>query len=207
VIAPSVSVNHPKIVVTPNEPDNKDRAVFVEAVINHLWKHHDFRKPFRRAVKDFLIFGHSWVKVGWKFLEQERTLGEAERAEMFDEAVLETDRFAMEDPLLAGGLPTDEEMAANIPQTAMMVVEDQPFVERISHLTCTSTRRRPAWRTPSGLRSGLSARWTRRRPTSGTRLRCEETSVGGFSAVPDVFGGDPAGAGRILGQRGAYCCL
>ena len=71
VIAPSVSVNHPKIVVTPNEPDNKDRAVFVEAVINHLWKHHDFRKPFRRAVKDFLIFGHSWIKVGWKFLEQD----------------------------------------------------------------------------------------------------------------------------------------
>ena len=132
VIAPSVSVNHPKIVVTPNEPDNKDRAVFVEAVINHLWKHHDFRKPFRRAVKDFLIFGHSWVKVGWKFLEQERTLGDTERAEMLDEALLEADQFAMEDPVLAGGLPTDDEMAANIPQTTMMVVEDQPFVERIS---------------------------------------------------------------------------
>ena len=132
VIAPSVSVNHPKIVVTPNEPDNKDRAVFVEAVINHLWKHHDFRKPFRRAVKDFLIFGHSWIKVGWKFLEQERTLGQAEREEMYDEALLEADQFAREEPVLAGGLPTDDEMAANIPQTAMMVVEDQPFVERIS---------------------------------------------------------------------------
>ena len=132
VIAPSVSVNHPKIVVTPNSPDDQDRSAFVEAVVNHLWKHHDFRKPFRRAVKDFLIFGHSWVKVGWKFLEQERRLGEAERDEMFEEALGEVDQFAMEEPEMAGGLPTDEEMGANIPQTAMMVVEDQPFVERIS---------------------------------------------------------------------------
>lgn len=132
VIAPSVSVNHPKIVVTPNSEENQDRAAFVEAVVNHLWRHHDFRKPFRRAVKDFLIFGHSWIKVGWQFLEQERTLSDAERDEMLEEALGEADAFASEDPILAGGLPTDEEMAANIPQTAMMVVEDQPFVERIS---------------------------------------------------------------------------
>jgi hypothetical protein len=132
VIAPSVSVNHPKIVVIPNSQENEDRSAFVEAVVNHLWRHHDFRKPFRRAVKDFLIFGHSWVKVGWKFLEQERTLGEGERDEMLEEALMEADAFAAEDPILAGGLPTDEEMAANIPQTTMMVVEDQPFVERIS---------------------------------------------------------------------------
>ena len=132
VIAPSVSVNHPKIVVIPNSQENEDRSAFVEAVVNHLWRHHDFRKPFRRAVKDFLIFGHSWVKVGWKFLEQERTLGEGERDEMLEEALMEADAFAAEDPILAGGLPTDDEMAANIPQTTMMVVEDQPFVERIS---------------------------------------------------------------------------
>ena len=132
VIAPSVSVNHPKIVVIPNSQENEDRSAFVEAVVNHLWRHHDFRKPFRRAVKDFLIFGHSWVKVGWKFLEQERSLGEGERDEMLEEALVEADAFAAEDPILAGGLPTDEEMAANIPQTTMMVVEDQPFVERIS---------------------------------------------------------------------------
>ena len=132
VIAPSVSVNHPKIVVIPNSQENEDRSAFVEAVVNHLWRHHDFRKPFRRAVKDFLIFGHSWVKVGWKFLEQERSLGEGERDEMLEEALMEADAFAAEDPILAGGLPTDEEMAANIPQTTMMVVEDQPFVERIS---------------------------------------------------------------------------
>ena len=132
VIAPAVSVNHPKIVVTPNQPEDEDRAAFVEAVVNHLWRHHDFRKPFRRSVKDFLIFGHGWLKVGWNFVEQERTLSDMERDEMFVDAVGETDMFAMENPEMAGDLPTDEQMAASIPDTAMMVVEDQPFIERVS---------------------------------------------------------------------------
>ncbi len=132
VIAPAVSVNHPKIVVTPNKPEDEDRAAFVEAVVNHLWRHHDFRKPFRRSVKDFLIFGHGWLKVGWNFVEQERTLSDSERDELFIDAVGETDLFAMENPVMAGDLPTDEQMAANIPDTAMMVVEDQPFIERVS---------------------------------------------------------------------------
>ncbi len=132
VIAPAVSVNHPKIVVTPNQPEDEDRAAFVEAVVNHLWRHHDFRKPFRRSVKDFLIFGHGWLKVGWNFVEQERTLSDMERDELFVDAVGETDMFAMENPVMAGDLPTDEQMAASIPDTAMMVVEDQPFIERVS---------------------------------------------------------------------------
>ena len=132
VIAPAVSVNHPKIVVTPNQPEDEDRAAFVEAVVNHLWRHHDFRKPFRRSVKDFLIFGHGWLKVGWNFVEQERTLSDTERDELFIDAVGETDMFAMENPVMAGDLPTDEQMAASIPDTAMMVVEDQPFIERVS---------------------------------------------------------------------------
>ena len=132
VIAPAVSVNHPKIVVTPNKPEDEDRSAFVEAVVNHLWRHHDFRKPFRRSVKDFLIFGHGWLKVGWKFLEQERQLGEAERDELFAEATVETAMFAMENPEMAGDLPDNEQMMASVPLTTMTVVEDQPFIERVS---------------------------------------------------------------------------
>ena len=132
VIAPSVSVNHPKIVVSANDESNNDRAAFVEAVVNHLWRHHDFRKPFRRSVKDFLIFGHGWIKIGWKFLEQETSLAEAERDLLMQEARVQVDEFALESPDLSGALPTDEEINANLPQTAMMVIEDQPFVERVS---------------------------------------------------------------------------
>ena len=132
VIAPSVSVNHPKIVVSATQEEDTDRAAFVEAVVNYLWRHHDFRKPFRRAVKDFLITGHAWMKVGWKFVEQERTLSDSEREEMLDDAILEADAFAVENIAMAGDLPTDEEITVNIPETTMMVVEDQPFIERVS---------------------------------------------------------------------------
>ena len=132
VIAPSVAVNYPKIVVQATNPENNDRAAFVEAVANYLWKHHDFRTPFRTAVKDFLIFGHGWVKVGWKFVEQEQSVTEAERDDLISQAIDEVDQFAMESPDLAGDLPTDEDLMANVPSTIMRVVEDQPFVERIS---------------------------------------------------------------------------
>jgi len=132
VIAPSVSVNHPKIVVSATEQENSDRAAFVEAVVNYLWRHHDFRKPFRRAIKDFLINGHGWLKVGWKFVEQERTLSDTEREEMIDEAILEAETFAMENAELAGGVPTDEEIMMTLSDTMSVIVEDQPFVERVS---------------------------------------------------------------------------
>ena len=132
VIAPSVAVNYPKIVVQANKPEDRDRAVFVEAVINHLWKHHDFRTPFRRAVKDFLIFGHGWVKVGWKFVEQEQTVTDNERDGIIQQALDEVKMFAQDNPEEALQLPTDAEIVANVPETIMRVVEDQPFVERVS---------------------------------------------------------------------------
>ena len=132
VIAPSVSVNYPKIVVSPNEPEDQDRAAFVEAITNYAWRHHDFRKPFQRSVRDFLIFGHGWLKVGWKFVEQERMLSEDERGVMFDEAVAEANILATENPALATELPNDQQIAAGIPDSSMEVVEDQPFIERVS---------------------------------------------------------------------------
>ena len=132
VIAPSVAVNYPKIVVQANNVEDRDRAVFIEAIINHLWRHHDFRTPFRRSVKDFLIYGHGWVKVGWKFVEQEQSISENERGALMDQAFLDADTFANEEPLMAGDLPTDADIIANVPETIMRIIEDQPFVERVS---------------------------------------------------------------------------
>ena len=72
-----------------------------------MWRHHDFRKPFRRSIKDFLIFGHGWLKVGWNFVEQERSLGDTKRDELAEDALFEADLFAMaQNPDLAGSLPT-----------------------------------------------------------------------------------------------------
>ena len=132
VIAPSVAVNYPKVVVQANKPEDSKRAMFVEAVVNHLWKHHDFRTPFRRAVKDFLVFGHGWLKVGWKFVEQEQSIGELAREEMINSAMNEIDQIAVESFMDGVEPPSFDDIVASIPSTEMRIVEDQPFVERIS---------------------------------------------------------------------------
>ena len=132
VIAPSVAVNHPKITVTPNTVEDSDRAIFVESVVNYLWRHHDYRKPFRRTVKDFLIIGHGWLKVGWRFVEQERQMSNYEMDMELAAAQTEVSDFGYANPELAAVLPTDEELVDSIPATKMEVVEDQAFVERIS---------------------------------------------------------------------------
>jgi len=132
VIAPSVAVNYPKVVVQATDPEDNGRAAIVEGVANYMWRHHDFRTPFRSAVKDFLIIGHGWLKVGWKFVEQEQGLTDEQREEMIGSAMLEADTFAMQNPEMAGDLPTDDDIIASIPESAMTIVEDQPFVERVS---------------------------------------------------------------------------
>ena len=127
-----MAVNYPKIVVQATDPEDKARAAVVEGVANYMWRHHDFRTPFRSAVKDFLIVGHGWLKVGWKFVEQEQGISDEQREEMIGSAMLEADNFAIQNPEMAADLPTDQDIIANIAGTAMIIVEDQPFVERIS---------------------------------------------------------------------------
>jgi len=132
VIEPSVAVNHPKITVTPNQEQDADRAVFVESVVNYLWRHHDYQKPFRRAVKDFLVLGHGWLKVGWRFVEVERAMTGDERRYRLEAAQGELDDFAYENPQLAGELPSTDDLMNAVPSTMVEIVEDQAFVERVS---------------------------------------------------------------------------
>lgn len=106
VISPSISVNYPKITVSAVAPENAPNAVVAEAVVNYWWKHKKIKDQFRRAVKDFIIFGHGWLKVGYRYVEEER-------------------------------IGTDEDVSdPNVPENYMSttynVLEDAPFVERVS---------------------------------------------------------------------------
>jgi hypothetical protein len=131
VIGPSVAVNYPKITVTATLPEQVENAVIAEAATNYWWRHYDVLPEFQRAVKDFLIYGFGWLKTGWRFVEEEVDDPDG-YAEAFRAAKDEADAYAAENPELAGDLPTDEELAANIPSTKRVTVEDAPFVERVS---------------------------------------------------------------------------
>lgn len=106
VISPSISVNYPKINVHAVNPEEAPNAIIAEAVVNYWWKHKNIKDQFRRAVKDFIIVGHGWLKVGYRYVEEDR---------------IGTDEDV-----------SDPDMAENVTQTTYNVLEDAPFVERVS---------------------------------------------------------------------------
>jgi hypothetical protein len=106
VIAPSIAVNYPKVTVNAVNPENAPNAVIAEAVVNYWWRHRDFKDHFRRAVKDFLIVGHGWLKVGYRYVEEER-VGEHEDI-------------------------SDPNVEDNVTSTTLVILQDEPFVERVS---------------------------------------------------------------------------
>lgn len=132
VIYPAISVNYPKITVAGRTPDDDDASVIVEAVINYWWRHYGYKKHFRLAAKDFLILGHGWLKVGYRYKEKELGLGEDEIRESYEEARTQLDAYAMANPELAADLPGDDDLRDSLPQSKAVPVEDRPFVERVS---------------------------------------------------------------------------
>jgi hypothetical protein len=110
VIAPSVAVNHPKITVGARRSEDGDKAIITEAIINYWWRFYDCQKEVRRAVDDYLIIGHAWLKVGYRFVEEEK-VKEVHKSESGEVA----------DPSQGLSLETE-----------MVVLEDRPFVERVS---------------------------------------------------------------------------
>ena len=132
VMFPALTVNYPKIEVLANKEEFSNQAVIAEAILNYWWRHYDFRRPFRDATKDSLVIGHGWIKVGYKFEEQDAYLDDDERMSAREELNAQADAYAMANPEMANELPTEDEIAANAPSTKTVIVEDRPTVERVS---------------------------------------------------------------------------
>jgi len=107
-LAPSVSIGRPKINVNPRTPEDGDKAIVTEAIINYWWQHYDCQEEFQRAVKDYLIIGHGWVKTGYRFVEEAK----------LDEVEYSADEAAQERP-------------ADDAESKLIIREDRPFVERV----------------------------------------------------------------------------
>jgi hypothetical protein len=132
VIYPSVSVNNPHIAVNARKEQDGPRAIITEAVVNYAWRHWKYQTEVRRAIKDSLIVGHGWAKVGHRFKEEEVTLTDEETGEELAARIAEADAYAGDNPDFAADLPTDGEIEQALPEKKMVVKEDRPFVERVS---------------------------------------------------------------------------
>lgn len=134
VIAPSVAVNLPKLIVWPTQedPDHVNKAKITEGALNYWWRRYDFKKPIRRCVKDSLIYGTGIAKVGWRYETREVDRDPDEIAADLASMSENLNEMAAQRPDEAAAMPTDDELAANAPQTEVVVTEDRPFVERVS---------------------------------------------------------------------------
>lgn len=198
VIYPSVSVNQPKISVSARSPEDHARGVILEAVVNYWWKHFDIRKDFRRAVKDFLIIGHGWLKCGWRFVQEDQELSSDEYEKSYSDAIGQADAYAAENPHLAAELPTDDEIRANLPTSKRVTAMDAPFIERVSpddifvdpEATCEADMKWIAQRIVRPIeevRSDRSYKQSARRKVKATaRLDTYDAEKGRFRGKTDV---------------------
>lgn len=113
VIAPSVSVSNPKFTVNARKPESQPQAMFAEEVINYIWRTYQYHSQFRAAVNDWLLFGHGWMKVGYKFVTKPKVV-ESDDGDDGDE-----------------GIEDREDKEGNV-ESELEVTDDRPFAERIS---------------------------------------------------------------------------
>ena len=132
VIAPSVSVNYPKVTVTARQPQWEAAEQTVEAAANYWWKRYRFHPEVRRAVDDYIMVGHGWVKVGYRYEETEQVRSADDMQAEFQQLQDQTNQAAEQDPGQATQLPTDQQLMAGVSDTKMVPSIDQPFVERVS---------------------------------------------------------------------------
>ncbi len=136
VIAPSVAVNYPKIVVWPTleDVDHQAKATIAEGVLNYWWRRYRWKKPIREAVKDSLIYGTGICKIGWRYEEREVPRDEDDLAADLAERSANLDEYAAANPAEAGDLPSDDELMDLVPDMDTAVIQDRAFVERVSPL-------------------------------------------------------------------------
>src|SRR6188472_2300123 len=67
VLGPAVAVNNPKFVVNARRPEAAPQAVITEEILNYIWRTYRYQEDFRLALNDWIIVGHGWIKIGYKF--------------------------------------------------------------------------------------------------------------------------------------------
>lgn len=123
-VAPAIAVNWPEIAVNACYPEHEDHALVAEHVLNYWWRHYDLRRPIRLASQDYLAIGHGWLKTGWRYVEENVFLSDEEIAQQEMQNEAEAFYNEQQDPL--------EGEAAVVSQSEVRVVEDRPFLERVS---------------------------------------------------------------------------
>lgn len=126
VMGPAVAIYNPRFAVNAQSPDDAPNAVIAEEVVNYVWRSGKYQPEFRLSVLDWLIVGHGWSKVGYKF-------NKPPEPKKVDKSA--ADVAAPEDEGAGEGIDDHEDVEGNV-ESEMLARQDEfsdsPFVERIS---------------------------------------------------------------------------
>lgn len=187
-LVPSVSIGRPKINVNPRTPEDGDKAIVTESIINYWWGHYDCQTEFQRAVKDYLVLGHGWIKTGYRFIEEAK----------LDEVEYSADEAA-------------EERPADDSESQFVIREDRPYVERVEPFDMcvdpdATTMENARW-IAQRIRRPLKAAKADKRYDYAARQQLTAVSYGKFGDGASYIGASPNPAGFTFGtsQDEAYC--
>ena len=131
IMLASIIARDPQLIAVPigGGPEAEANAQTAERLLDFQWKRARATDKLRDATHDMLILGNGFLKVSWDFVEEERDLDEWERAE----AALEAQTLERGLSILENRDPQDiEALKAQIRQTAVQVLKNEPFVEWVS---------------------------------------------------------------------------
>jgi len=125
VLGPAVAVNNPKFVVNARRPEAAPQAVITEEILNYIWRTYRYQEDFRLALNDWIIVGHGWIKIGYKFTKP------PEEKKIKDGADDSNAPATTEDYGDDYGIDDREDVEGNV-ESEMLASVDRPFVERMS---------------------------------------------------------------------------
>jgi len=131
IMLASIVARDPQLIAVPigGGPVAEANAQTAEKLLDFQWKRARATDKLRDATHDMLILGNGFLKVSWDFVEEERDLEEWERRE----AALEAQNMERGFAILEERDPKDlEALKAQIRQTAVEVLKNEPFVEWVS---------------------------------------------------------------------------
>lgn len=119
VISPSVAINNPRFTVMARRPQDAPQAIIAEEVLNYQWRTGRYQDQFRLAVIDWLMFGHGWMKVGYKFTKPPEVKKPEDNKD---------DPYAID----AEGVDDREPVEGNVETESNVPGDDRPYAERVS---------------------------------------------------------------------------
>lgn len=131
IILASIIARDPQLICMPiggGQIAERNSAT-AENLLHFQWKRARATDKLRDATQDMIILGNGFLKISWDYVEEERDLEDWERKE----AALEAQRLERGLALLEEREPKDvESLKAQIRQTAVQVLKNEPFVEWVS---------------------------------------------------------------------------